>query len=181
MARYYRKYKAKVREKEPEDFPKPWDFVLQKPAKPGLYCSDLLKNRYQIIQGGFYDGQYYYVFDHSKKDIIRMRNGEFFQLFQTIDSAMNYLGINSSESNQSQSNVVIIRKEKPTMQKSTRGRRDRGETALSFLRDTITAQGQLSDKEIAAIVKDKFPSSTYTNHYVKYIRKKMGVSQAAAA
>lgn len=180
MARFGRKTKPK--EKEPEDFPKPWDLVLQKPSKPGLYCSELLNGRYQIIQGGFYDGQYYYVFDHSKKDIVRMRNGEFFQLFQTIESAMKHLGIaTNSESTNSESNVITIRKEKPTMQKSARGRRDRGETALSFLRDTITSQGQLSDKEIAAIVKDKFPSSTYTNHYVKYIRKKMGVFQAAAA
>lgn len=147
------------------------NIILQEPEK-GMYCSELLNGKYQIIQSKFYDNKYY-VFDHSANKwsgaIIRSTKSDGFQIFNSVTEAEVFLGI-SSESNPEKTANKPAKGAKVT--KSAPKKKERGQTAFSLLKHLIVTT-EMSDKEIADAVKAKYPNSTYTNHLVKYNRKKL--------
>lgn len=151
--------------------PSQTNIILQE-ADKGLYCSDLLNGKYQIIQSKFYDLKYF-VFDHSANKwsgaVIRSTKNEGFQIFNTISEAEVYLGV-TAESNPVK---TTNKRGKPVkVAKMAPAKKERGETAFSLLKHLIQTT-EMSDKEIAEAVKVKYPNSTYTNHLVKYNRKKL--------
>jgi len=58
-------------------------FTLQ--INPGFYCSDLINDRYQILESTVLTGSYY-IFDHVKDKIIYQGAGGYY--FNTVDAAL---------------------------------------------------------------------------------------------
>lgn len=148
------------------------------------YCSGLLAGRYQIMASSFYEGQYT-VFDHKSQDIIRNKSGDFFQMFNSVQEAERFIGVDANsapEVTNTQPTVANSAKIKTSKYKSapksvkmvakvSAGKR--GESPLGYLKELLRANSDMSDNDIAAMVQKKYPECKYNHSMVKYNRKKM--------
>jgi hypothetical protein len=167
------------------DMPTSENIVLQT-FDDGRYCSGLLSGRYQIFASRFYEGQFT-IFDHKIQEVIRSKSGDYFRLFNSVQEAEQFLGVdansvpaltNKKGEKRMKAAMKIaaakIAKSAPKMAAKASTRK-RGESALSYLKELIKTNSALSDNDIAAMVQAKFPESKYNHSMVKFNRKKMGV------
>jgi hypothetical protein len=130
----------------------------------GKYCSDLINGRYQILESWLYNDKYI-IYDHSKENNLLDSQGSTL-LFSGKDNAMKYID--------SLSGMPVAKASKVEQVKKTGiKRRNRGESALSYLKELITTT-EGSDHDIADKVKERFPQSNYNHSMVKFNRKKVG-------
>lgn len=142
------------------------NIVLQEPTKPGAYVSELIDGRYQVLESSFYEGQYF-IFDHQTDQIIRDKKGDNFELFSDLNAARHFIG----------AGAVVVKKKGQRIkgEKKATGyvKKGRKESALSYMKELLTKQSQLTDEKIVHMVKDKFPDSNYNASMVKFNRKKL--------
>lgn len=141
------------------------DMVLQK-AKPGLYVSELIKDRYQILESEFFPC-HYYVYDLILEDIPFRGNDNSVMLFSSVKSAMNRIdGVKEVKQKASHPNKTPMKKG-----------RTRGESALSYMKELLTTRGmELNNEAISKMIKERFPDSNYGPPMVKFNRKKLGLA-----
>lgn len=163
--------------------PGPDNIVLQT-FDDDRYCSGLLGGRYQIMASAFYEGQYT-VFDHKKQDIIRNKSGDFFQMFNSVQEAERFIGIDANSAPEvtnkkpSVANSAKIKTSKyNSAPKSVKmvaktSTRKRGESPLGYLKELLRTNSDADDKTIATLVQARYPECTYNHSMVKYNRKKM--------
>ncbi len=168
------------------NIPGPNNIVLQT-FDDDRYCSGLLGGRYQIMASSFYEGQYT-VFDHKTQDIIRTKNGEFFQMFDSVEQAARFIGVDANSApeitnkkGKDANSVPKIKVSKPNSVKQTKPAkaaakmttRKRGESPLGYLKELLRTNSDADDKTIATLVQARYPDCTYNHSMVKYNRKKM--------
>lgn len=136
------------------------DLILQ--TNDGKFVSDLINDRYQVLESNFVPGKFY-VYD-LVSDVIPFREKDnSVTVFNTVDSAMKRInGVKEKRIANSEPVKTVAKKGKT-----------RGESALSYLKSLIVEQGNLSNEEIAKMVKDRFPDSNYNHSMVKFNRKKL--------
>jgi hypothetical protein len=167
------------------DMPTSENIVLQT-FDDGRYCSGLLSGRYQIFASRFYEGQFT-IFDHKIQEVIRSKSGDYFRLFNSVQEAEQFLGVdansvpaltNKKGEKRMKAAMKIaaakIAKSAPKMAAKASTRK-RGESALSCLKSYLREHPDMSDIDIADRVKKAFPDSNYNHSMVKFNRKKMGV------
>ena len=166
-----------------DEIPTADNIVLQK-FEDGRYCSGLLANRYQIFESTFYEGQYT-IFDHKTQEIIRKKNGEYFELFNSVQAAEQYIGVDANsvpaltnKRGEKKRGVTV----KTAATKKTNSvpkmaakvsTKTCGESPLGYLKSLIKANSDMSDHDIAKMVQEKYPECKYNHSMVKYNRKKM--------
>ena len=132
----------------------------------GKYCSGLINDRFQILESWLYNEKYI-IYDHTKENNLLDSQGSTL-IFSDKENAMNYIERLSGNS------VSNTKKVKPEIVKKVGlKRRNRGESALSYLKELIMTTDH-NDHDIADKVKERFPQSNYNHSMVKFNRKKVG-------
>lgn len=172
-----------------DEIPTADNIVLQK-FEDGRYCSGLLAGRYQIFESRFYEGQYT-IFDHKTQVVIRSKTGEYFRLFNSVQEAEQFLGVDANsvpaltnkkgeKRMKAALKVVAAKMAKTNSAKSApkvaakASTKTRGESPLGYLKELIKTNSAMSDHDIAKLVQEKYPECKYNHSMVKYNRKKMG-------
>jgi hypothetical protein len=150
------------------------DLILQKNGD--RFASELINDRYQVLESSSYDGQYY-VYD-LVEDVIPYRNTDnSIMTFESVEAATRRINNEKPNSGNSARERTVKRmvQEVSNKIKKTIVKREstRGATALSCLKDYLKANPEMTDGEIAEKVKEAFPDSSYNHSMVKYNRKKM--------
>lgn len=168
------------------NIPGPNNIVLQT-FDDDRYCSGLLGGRYQIMASSFYEGQYT-VFDHKTQEIIRNKSGDFFHMFDSVEQAAKYIGVdansapeNTNKKGKDYNSALKVKPSKPNSVKQIKPAkaaakmttRKRGESPLGYLKELLRTNSDMEDKAIAVMVQARYPDCTYNHSMVKYNRKKM--------
>jgi len=166
------------------DIPTPDNIVLQT-FEDGRYVSGLLADRYQIFASRFYEGQYT-IFDHKTQEVIRSKNNDFFRLFNSVQEAEQYIGVDANSAPaltnktgekrmKEAAKIVAVKKANSVPKMAAKAStRTRGESPLGYLKELIKTNSALSDHDIAKMVQEKYPECKYNHSMVKYNRKKLG-------
>ena len=150
--------------------------VMQK-NDPGRYVSDLINDRYQVMQSSGISS-IFFVYDHAKEDNIRERNGNMLH-FDSADAAMKYITNPTASVKQKQTQkekVVTTNTRKArasTREVDVRERKERKGSMLSVIRSLIRKGG--TDEEVFAELKALHPEATYGVKTVGILRKEMGL------
>lgn len=144
--------------------------IVMQTAGDGKYSSELINDRFQILESWLYDDKYY-IYDHKTEDNI-VDSQQSTMLFSTKEVALNYI--------QTLSNNKVASSGKAGSRIKTAAMRvkkqsSRGESALSYLKELIQTT-DWDDNSIAISVRERFPTSNYNHSMVKYNRKKLVAS-----
>ena len=150
-----------------DEIPTADNIVLQK-FEDGRYCSGLLADRYQIFESTFYEGQYT-IFDHKTQEIIRSKTNEYFQMFNSVQAAEQYLGVDANSvpaltnkrGEKLRNRIASDKKLKAAMKTVAKANsapkvaakastKTRGESPLGYLKSLIKANSDMSDHDIAS-------------------------------
>lgn len=137
------------------------ELILQE--NNGRYVSDLINDRYQVLESTLIDNEYY-VYDLIGDTIPFRENDNSITLFKSVDSAIKRIN-NVKEKRITNSEPI----------KSVLKKKVRGESALSYMKELISTT-DLNDNEIADKVKERFPESNYNHSMVKFNRKKLATA-----
>lgn len=125
----------------------------------GLYVSELIEDRYQILQSSV--NKEFFIYDHSKESNI-VSNTDSILYFDSIEAAERFI-----------KKTPPPKKVKTYINKTvTKKQSVRKETALSLMRDLIL-NSELDDEQIAQKILETYPASTYNKSMVKFQRKKL--------
>lgn len=131
------------------------NFVLQK-NKDGLYCSELINDKYQVLESQFVRGNYYVY--NLEKDCIEYRDADnSITLFSSVSKCLERLN-----------NIKVTTKNNSGIKKISRNYK---ETAFSYMRTLLYTYNTKTDEEIVDLIKNKYPDSKYSKYFVKYQRK----------
>ena len=152
--------------------------LIKQANRPGLYVSDIINERYQVLESEAFKGSYF-VYDLVKDDMIRRQDGAC-NYFETLDAAMAVatgLGMVAKVVKVKQPKVEKIKEPKAA------GKRDEPEAAGRPKPKKGSANGtiielikttQMTDDEISAEVMRLFPDCKTCKPYdVKYRRRKV--------
>jgi len=132
--------------------------------RPGLYVSDIINERYQVLESEAFKGSYF-VYDLVKDDMIRRQDGGC-NYFETLDAAMAVatgLGMVAKAIKVKQPKPEKIAVAKQPKKGSANG------TIIELIKTT-----QMTDDEISAEVMRLFPDCKTCKPYdVKYRRRKV--------
>jgi hypothetical protein len=152
--------------------------LIKQANRPGLYVSDIINERYQILESEVFKSSYF-VYDLVKDDMIRSNDGSC-KYFDSLDSAMAVatgLGMVAK--------AVKVKQPKPEKIKEPKaaGKRDELQAAGRPKPKKGSANGtiielikttQMTDAEISAEVMRLFPDCKTCKPYdVKYRRRKV--------
>ncbi len=140
------------------------EIVLQDPLFPGGYVSELIDGRYQVVESKLMGA--FSIFDHKSEILLRSKKGDVIETWPTANAARHFIGAGA-----------IVEKKKGQRIAGTKApayvKKGRKESALSYMKELLTKQSQLTDEKIVRMVKDKFPDSNYNASMVKFNRKKL--------
>lgn len=161
--------------------------IVMQRSMPGLYTSDLIDGRFQVIQSSAIRTNFF-IYDHTKDDNLRHRDGTILH-FASADEAHAYL----SGDRQKPAAAKPVREPKaPKAPKAkaekaprkarvvtagevdVRERKERKGSMLSVIRAMIRDGG--SDEEVFARLKAEHPNATYGLKTVVILRKEMGLA-----
>ncbi len=158
--------------------------LIKQVNRPGLYVSDIINDRYQILGSEAFKGAYF-VYDLVKDDMIRRRDGGCNYL-DSIEAAMeivNGIGPIAKTAKVKQPKPEKVKKPK-TIKAASEGkaspaapeRRGKGRAGskLTFIRDLIRKGG--TDVDVFKLFREQYPSSTYSFKTVSILRKDMGLA-----
>jgi hypothetical protein len=151
---------------------------IKQASRPGLYTSDIINERYQVLESEAFKGSYF-VYDLVKDDMIRRLDGGC-NYFETLDAAMAVatgLGMAAKVIKVKQPKVEKIKEPKAAgkhdePQAAGRPKPKKGSangTIIELIKTT-----QMTDDEISAEVMRLFPDCKTCKPYdVKYRRRKV--------
>ena len=164
--------------------------IVMQRSMPGLYTSDLIEGRFQVIQSSAIRTNFF-IYDHVKDDNLRHRDGTILH-FVSADEAHAHL------SGERQKPVAAKPAREPKAPKApkepkakaekaprkarvvtagevdVRERKERKGSMLSVIRGMIRDGG--SDEEVFARLKAEHPNATYGLKTVVILRKEMGLA-----
>lgn len=156
--------------------------IVMQRAIPGLYTSDLIDGRFQVIQSSAIKS-HFFIYDHTKDDNIRGRDGMILR-FETADEAHAHLaGTPAKAGSVAKTPKEPKVKAEKTLRKArvvtagevdVRERKERKGSMLSVIRGMIRDSG--SDEEVFARLKAEHPDATYGLKTVVILRKEMGLA-----
>lgn len=147
--------------------------LIKQASRPGLYTSDIINERYQVLESEAFKGSYF-VYDLVKDDLIRRRDGGCNYL-DSLDAAMdvvNGLGPIAKTAKVKQPKPEKVKKPK-TVKAASEGK-GRAGSKLTFIRDLIRRGG--TDVDVFKLFREQYPSSTYSFKTVSILRKDMGLA-----
>jgi hypothetical protein len=147
--------------------------LIKQVNRPGLYVSDIINDRYQILGSEAFKGAYF-VYDLVKDDMIRRRDGGCNYL-DSLDAAMdvvNGLGPVAKTAKVKQPKPEKVKK--PKTAKAASDGKGRAGSKLTFIRDLIRKGG--TDVDVFKLFREQYPSSTYSFKTVSILRKDMGLA-----
>lgn len=150
---------------------------------PGLYASDLIDGRFQVLQSSAIRSNFY-IYDHTKDDNLRNRDGTVMH-FADSESAMAHLVAPAA--------VKAVKAAKPVKEPKVkvekaprkarivtagevdvRERKERKGSMLSVIRSLIRKGGD--DEAVFKELKELHPNATYGLKTVAILRKEMGLA-----
>lgn len=162
--------------------------IVMQRSMPGLYTSDLIDGRFQVIQSSAIRSNFF-IYDHTKDDNLRNRDGTVMH-FATAEDAHAHLSAPAASATKpvKQAKAPKAPKEpKVKVEKAprkarvvtagevdVRERKERKGSMLSVIRAMIRDGG--SDEEVFARLKAEHPNATYGLKTVVILRKEMGLA-----
>jgi len=141
--------------------------------RPGLYTSDIINERYQVLESEAFKGSYF-VYDLVKDDMIRRQDGGC-NYFETLDAAMAVatgLGMVAKAVKVKQpkaEKIAVVKEPKATGAEPKPKKGSANGTIIELIKTT-----QMTDDEISAEVMRLFPDCKTCKPYdVKYRRRKV--------
>ena len=147
--------------------------------RPGLYTSDIINERYQVLESEAFKGSYF-VYDLVKDDMIRRQDGGC-NYFETLDAAMAVatgLGMVAKAVKVKQpkaEKIAVVKEPKQPKEPKAAGAEPKPKkgsangTIIELIKTT-----QMTDDEISAEVMRLFPDCKTCKPYdVKYRRRKV--------
>lgn len=156
---------------------------------PGLYTSDLIDGRFQVIQSSGIR-THFFIYDHTKDENVTDRLGMLVR-FTSADAAHDFLAGRSSNDaavvKVKTSKVKVVKTPKVKAEKAprkarmvtagavdVRERKERKGSTLSIIRDLIRKGGD--DEAVFKELKELIPNATYGLKTVVILRKEMGLT-----
>lgn len=150
--------------------------IVKQADRDGLYTSDVIGNRYQVLESDIFRGSYF-VYDLSKDDMLRSRDNSC-KYFDDIASAMAVIENTTStvatkiKTERSTENLKI-KTEKPTPEFKSTEPKVKKASANSMIIELIKTTN-MTDEDISIEVLKFFPDCKTTKPYdVKYRRRKI--------
>jgi hypothetical protein len=141
--------------------------------RPGLYTSDIINERYQVLESEAFKGSYF-VYDLVKDDMIRRKDGGC-NYFESLDAAMAVatgLGVVAKAVKVKQpkaEKIAVVKEPKAAGAEPKPKKGSANGTIIEFIKTT-----QMTDDEISAEVMRLFPDCKTCKPYdVKYRRRKV--------
>ena len=141
--------------------------------RPGLYTSDIINERYQVLESEAFKGSYF-VYDLVKDDMIRRQDGGC-NYFETLDAAMAVatgLGMVAKAVKVKQpkaEKIAVVKEPKAAGAEPKPKKGSANGTIIELIKTT-----QMTDDEISAEVMRLFPDCKTCKPYdVKYRRRKV--------
>ena len=125
----------------------------------GLFVSDLIEDRYQILESSI--NRSFYVYDHSTESNL-VSSADSTLYFDSVEEAERFI----------RKTPIVKKKVKSYVKTVTKKQSVRKETALSLMRNLIL-NSNLNDEEIAQKILETYPASTYNKSMVKFQRKNL--------
>jgi hypothetical protein len=145
---------------------------IKQASRPGLYTSDIINERYQVLESEAFKGSYF-VYDLVKDDMIRRQDGGC-NYFESLDAAMAVatgLGMVAKAVKVKQpkpEKIAVVKVPKTTAEPKPKKGSANG-TIIELIKTT-----QMTDDEISAEVMRLFPDCKTCKPYdVKYRRRKV--------
>ena len=141
--------------------------------RPGLYTSDIINERYQVLESEAFKGSYF-VYDLVKDDMIRRKDGGC-NYFESLDAAMAVatgLGMVAKAVKVKQpkaEKIAVVKEPKAAGAEPKPKKGSANGTIIELIKTT-----QMTDDEISAEVMRLFPDCKTCKPYdVKYRRRKV--------
>lgn len=158
--------------------------ITMQRSKPGLYTSDLVDGRFQVIQSSAIRTNFF-IYDHAKDDNLRHRDGTILH-FATADEALAHLQGKPAPAAAAKA-PKAPKEPKAKVEKAhrkarvvtagevdVRERKERKGSMLSVIRGLIREGGD--DEAVFAKLKELHPNATYGLKTVAILRKEMGLA-----
>ena len=160
--------------------------IVMQRSIPGLYASDLIDGRFQVIQSSAIRTNFF-IYDHTKDDNLRNRDGSIMH-FATAEAGHDFLAGRATAPDVKSAKQPKAPKEPKVKVEKTprkarvvtagavdvRERKERKGSMLSVIRAMIRDGG--SDEEVFARLKAEHPNATYGLKTVVILRKEMGLA-----
>ena len=147
--------------------------LIKQASRPGLYTSDIINERYQVLESEAFKGSYF-VYDLVKDDMIRRHDGGC-NYFESLDAAMAVatgLGMVAKAVKVKQpkaEKIAVVKESKATGAEPKPKKGSANGTIIELIKTT-----QMTDDEISAEVMRLFPDCKTCKPYdVKYRRRKV--------
>lgn len=153
--------------------------VMQHPGVEGLYVSDLIDGRYQVLQSSGIRTDFF-IYDHAEDDNLRGRDKMILR-FKSADAAHAHLSAPAAPVVKPAKQPKVKAEKAPRKARvvtagevDVRERKERKGSMLSVIRGMIRDGG--TDEEVFARLKAEHPNATYGLKTVVILRKEMGLA-----
>lgn len=137
--------------------------------RPGLFTSDVIADRYQVLESDIFKGSYF-IYDHTKDDIIRGRDGSTIY-YDSQDQAMNEVPNGAVKAYGTKAPRVSKVAKEPKA--PTEKRVSVHSTIVDLIKTT-----EMTDEEISAKITELFPDSKLGKIVdVRYRRRKVAAGE----
>lgn len=153
--------------------------LMKQVNRDGLFASDVIGNRYQVMESDVLKGSYF-VYDLVSEDMVRGKDGSAVY-FDTTEAAM-AVAEGAAPAQPRKAKAVKAAKapkekkvaaRKPKAEKAPKEAKEKRPTANALMMELLKTT-ELTDKEIREKVLEQFPDCSYCRVYdIKFRRKKL--------